>query len=101
MSTGKILVDIDPDLAELIPGFLENRQADVARLAELIASGDAPAVRKLGHNLKGCGGGYGFDQISDIGARIEACGQSGQLSGLPALRDELVNYLANVEVRYP
>lgn len=95
-----LVVRIDPELAELIPTFLKNRQADVSRLEAMAAAGDADGARKLGHNLKGCGGGYGFEQISDIGARIEACAKGGDLSGLPALRAELADYLARIEVRY-
>lgn len=100
MPDESLVVRIEAELAELIPTFLDNRRKDVEKLAELMAAADCAGVKKIGHNLKGCGGGYGFDRISDIGARIEACGASGDLSALPALRGELADYLDRVEVKF-
>lgn len=100
MSTNRILVQADPDLADLIPGFLDNRRADVTRLTGLIAAGDATAVRKLGHDLKGCGSAYGFDPISELGARIELAAIQNNLAAVTPLRAELADYLERIDVKY-
>ena len=49
----------DNDLADLIPGFLENRHKDVA-IQEAIEQGNYETIRVLGHTMKGAGGGYGL-----------------------------------------
>ncbi len=72
MSDGKILVNIDPDLEELIPGFLENRSKDLTKLQDAMGKADYQVIQSIGHSLKGVGGGYGFDEMSKIGADIES-----------------------------
>jgi hypothetical protein len=53
----KIIVHGDPDLRELIPGFLENRRKDLAALSAAVERGDFPAIQALGHRIKGDGAG--------------------------------------------
>jgi len=59
-----IVVKVDPEIADMVPRFLENRSRDVARLREALGRADAEAVRAIGHTLNGVGGGYGFPAIS-------------------------------------
>lgn len=82
-----------------MPRFLANRSADVAALDAAIARGDLAAARRIGHTLKGAGGGYGFDEITRLGAEIEACASAGG-AGLPGLARELAAYLASVDIVY-
>ncbi len=92
-----IVVHIDPDLEELIPGFLANRHNDVVALRELIGKQDFVAIRLIGHSMKGAGGGYGFDPITEFGSIIEEAALTKDskaiLGGVAALAD----YLARVE----
>ena len=95
---GKILVRVDPDLADLIPGFLNNRRKDIAAMREALKHGDFETVRVLGHSMKGAGGGYGFDAITEIGAALEeAAKDNNHEKALRGLRD-LAAYLDRVEV---
>lgn len=50
---GKILVRVDPDLADLIPGFLESRRRDMGRIWEALARNDYETIRILGHSMEG------------------------------------------------
>ena len=70
-SGGEDAVRPDPEIAPLVPEFLENRRADVVRLRTLINAGDWEAVRSLGHKMKGTGRGYGFARITEIGLALE------------------------------
>src|SRR5438552_12528577 len=67
----KIRVTVDASLQDLIPSFLDKRRKDVPKLIEALAAGDFATIRRLGHNLKGTGAGYGFPALTDIGAAIE------------------------------
>lgn len=51
--SGKVLVRVDPDLADLIPGFLENRRRDMGRIWEALARNDYETIRILGHSMEG------------------------------------------------
>jgi HPt (histidine-containing phosphotransfer) domain-containing protein len=97
--TARHRVRVSGDLRDLIPRFLANRSADVAALDAAIVRGDLEAARRIGHVLKGAGGGYGFDEITRLGAEIEACASAGG-AGLERLARELAGYLASVEITY-
>jgi hypothetical protein len=93
----KIIVPIDPDIADLVPGFLANRRKDVERLRALVQQGDYAAIKLIGHSMKGAGGGYGFDPITDYGAAIERAAQTGDGATVLAQTDLLDEYLQAVE----
>lgn len=93
----KIIVPIDPDIADLVPGFLANRRNDVEKLRALVAQGDFATIKLIGHSMKGAGGGYGFDPITDYGGAIERAAQSGDGATVLAQTDLLDAYLQAVE----
>ena len=95
---GKILVRVDPDLADLIPGFLDNRRKDIAAMQEALKQGDFETVRLLGHSMKGAGGGYGFDAITDIGAALEEAAKDNNPEKVLRGVSDLAAYLDRVEV---
>jgi CheY-like chemotaxis protein len=64
-------------LAEHTPAYLENCRNNVIAMHEALDRIDFEAVTILGHNLRGSGGGFGFQAITDIGAGLEhAAGDS-------------------------
>ncbi|MEM7541554.1 MAG: Hpt domain-containing protein [Pseudomonadota bacterium] len=94
----KIVVQIDPDIIELIPGFLDNRKNDVTRIRDLLAAKDFAQIKLLGHSMKGAGGGYGFDEITSIGAVIESAADAEDSGGISDGADRLEKYLSQIEV---
>ena len=96
----KILVQVDADLEDLIPAYLQNRRKDADAIGEALEKQDFEAIRVLGHTMKGTGGGYGFDAITDIGRALE---ESAKSRNVQAIRQEvaaLLDYLQAVEVVY-
>ncbi len=99
METARLCVEVAGELRDLIPRFLANRRVEIDALRAAVARGDFEAARRIGHTLKGVGGGYGFDEITRLGAAIEAAARSGG-DGLPGLADELAEYLDRVEITF-
>lgn len=97
MMSETIIVHIDPDLEDLIPGFLANRHRDVASLQALLDQQDYAAIRLIGHSMKGAGGGYGFDPITELGDKIETAALEGNGDAIRALTVQLTDYLARVK----
>jgi HPt (histidine-containing phosphotransfer) domain-containing protein len=95
-----ISVRVDAEIADLIPGFLENRHKDVETLREALAKSDYEAIRILGHTMKGAGGGYGFDGITDMGRSLENAAKEREAEEIRRWVDELRSYLECVEVIY-
>lgn len=96
----KIIVHVDAELEDLIPGFLENRRKDIETLQKAMAKGDYETIQKLGHTMKGAGGGYGFDAITDIGRSLEQAAKEKNAEEIRKQVGELLHYLEHVEVVY-
>lgn len=96
VTTAKVY--IDSDIESLIPTFLDNRTTDIENLKNAIAHEDVAAIKKLGHILKGTGGGYGFDFITDIGRDIEIAGQQGDMDKTEKLTMQMEKMLDNLEI---
>lgn len=96
----RIIIRIDPDLEAIVPGFLANRRRDLTIIDACLQQGDLNTIRLLGHRMKGDGGGYGFDQISVIGDRLEQAAMAHNLSALHDQLKGLKDFLARVEIVY-
>ncbi len=100
MSDEKIIVNVDPDLEDLIPGFLQNRSEDVKKLTDALEKNDFESLRSIGHSLKGVGGGYGFELMSEIGAEIETASKQDDAETVKTKIHQLDDYLKRIQVKY-
>jgi len=94
-----ITVSIDPDLMSLVPGYLKHREEDVTKIGELLDIEDLESVRRLGHSMKGTGGGYGFDRITEIGAAIETAAAAADIETVRSETASLHDYLSKLEIK--
>jgi PAS domain S-box-containing protein len=88
----------DQRLIERTPAYLRNCREGVIAMAEALDRFDFEAVLILGHNMRGSGGAFGFQTITDIGAGLE---QAAEIADAEASRkwvSELSSYLDRVEV---
>ena len=96
----KVIVHVDPEIADLIPGFLENRHKDAQTMGAALSKGDFETIRVLGHSMKGAGGSYGFDAITDIGKSLEQAAKESDVERIAQSLHELSGYLDRLEVVY-
>ncbi len=96
----KIKVEIDPDLEELIPGYLNNRRKDIESILQALQSDDFATIERMGHTMKGSGSGYGFDFISAIGMTLEESAKERSAQRIQTSVNELTDFLDRVEVVY-
>jgi HPt (histidine-containing phosphotransfer) domain-containing protein len=61
----------DPDMAELLMEFSESLQETCEKLQQALREGNVEEIRRIGHQLKGSGGGYGYPQITEAGGALE------------------------------
>ncbi len=99
-AASRITVSIDADLEEIVPRFLDNRRKDVAILQTALQANDLKTVRLLGHRMKGDGGGYGFDAISEIGDKMEQAAIREDRQVITQQIAVLADFLGRVEVVY-
>jgi HPt (histidine-containing phosphotransfer) domain-containing protein len=91
-----ILVHVDPDLWDLVRGFLANRSMDIPTIRAGLRQGDLTLIRRLGHNMKGEGSAYGLDGLSDLGAQIERSALQSDAPAIAHLTNALECYLGRV-----
>jgi hypothetical protein len=92
------VVNADPLLLPLIPGYLANRRNDLERLVSGLKEGDFLVLRKIGHDMRGSGGAYGMPPLSDIGERIEAAALAGNAATVAEATEDLRVFLELVKL---
>jgi CheY-like chemotaxis protein/two-component sensor histidine kinase len=83
-------VDGDRELFEEVANlFLEDAADKIAKLREGVVRGDAGAVAKAAHTLKGCVGYFGAKRAFDAAYRLELIGKNGTWTEAEAAQLEL------------
>lgn len=76
----------DPEMRELVDLFVGELPERMAAVREAFGAGDAESLRRLAHQLKGAGSGYGFGPISAAAGELERSVQVlGGMGSAPAL----------------
>ncbi len=88
----------DPDIvAELTGMFLKDSRSRLEAVEEALQKGDAPAVERAAHALKGGSGSMGARGMSGLCAQLEDLGASVDLSRAPELLRRIREELGRVE----
>lgn len=95
-----LIVSVDAQIAALVPRFLAHRAADVDKIRGALAGADFEAIRVAAHGMKGAGGGYGFPEISRLGAAMEEGARRRDAAAISGLVASLDAYLGRIEVKY-
>ncbi|MFK8068636.1 MAG: Hpt domain-containing protein [Gammaproteobacteria bacterium] len=95
-----ITIQCDPDLEDLIPGYMNNRRKDITVIRECLKDDNFAQIHTLGHSMKGSGGGYGFDEITDLGSRLELAALASNKDEIDQVVETLEDYVNRVEVVY-
>jgi two-component system, chemotaxis family, response regulator WspR len=95
-----ILVVVDPALAHRVPRFLQLKREEARQIVEALDRGAYARIRGIGHNLKGVGKSYGFEHITDLGARLEDAAGRAEPETIRTLAGELLAYVDRVQVVY-
>jgi PAS domain S-box-containing protein len=93
-----ILVRANPKFVDRIPVFLRNCRQNVVAMLGALDQGDFKTVEFLGHGMRGAGGMFGFQAITDIGGALEQAAESADTDASRKWVDELSKYLDRVEI---
>lgn len=66
-------------MADLLNYFLERLPDYLKGLQDSLTSGDLAVLKKLAHDLKAVGGGYGYPQITELAMKLEESTAEGRL----------------------
>ena len=96
----EIVVHLDAYLEDIIPGFLKNRRKDIKNMLKALECDDYEVIMILGHGMKGSGGGYGFEVITDIGRSLEQAAKNKNSEEVRKWVNKLSTYIERVKVVY-
>jgi len=95
-----ICVEIDEELEDIVPGFLENRRNDIVKLLSFFEERNYDELERIGHKVSGSAGGYGFHDLGKIAKSIEINAPKNNDDELSRLITEFKGYVENLEIRY-
>lgn len=96
----KTTVNIDADLKDLIPQFVENRTKDIKNLETLVEKNDSVAIAQLAHKIKGAAAGYGFVHLSELASDMEMAAKNGNTAPLKSLLEQMRTHFSNIEIKF-
>jgi PAS domain S-box-containing protein len=64
-------LNVDDEMNALKPAYLQSIAANIDAISEAVGREDYTVARKLGHQMAGSGGAYGFPEISKLGRALE------------------------------
>jgi len=91
-------VEVDEELYELVPLFMDAIRTNIAEMREAVAKGNFDLICRHGHSQKGLGSTYGFDYLSHLGYRIETAGMQKNPEEIELLLDEMAGYMEKVQI---
>lgn len=93
-----LIVEVDAELYELVPMFMDTMRNNSKEMHEALASKDYDTICRHGHSQKGLGSTYGFDYIGQIGLKIETAAMHKDDKEIQSLLDEMTSYLGRVQI---
>ncbi len=88
---------VNKAIADHVPAYLQNCRQNVIAMTAALDRADFEAVTLLGHNMRGSGGAYGFQAITDIGAALELAAENCNTDASRRWVNELSIYLDGLE----
>jgi len=88
---------VSQKIAARVPAYLQNCRQNVIAMTEALDRVDFETVTILGHNMRGSGGAYGFQAITDICAALEFAADNSDDAASRKSVSELSSYLDRVE----
>lgn len=96
--TDALTVRVSADVLDLAEAFLAHRREEVPRARAALASSDWGLLRRIGHELKGTAGSFGFGELSSIGLDLEKAAEARDPRRTGDAVAHMARYLACVAV---
>lgn len=88
----------DPDFEEILQMFVESIPEKQKTFRESFLQGEWNSLKTQAHQLKGSGGGYGYDELSIEAANLERACQSQDIDQIGQALNSLLNYMGRITV---
>jgi HPt (histidine-containing phosphotransfer) domain-containing protein len=89
--------DVAPTVSSLTPRYLKNVEKEVQELRRAEAAEDYATIQRIGHNLHGTGGSFGFPRITEFGAAMEQAAKDKEMGRVRESLSQLENYVQQLQ----
>ena len=79
--------------AEMQEMYIKHTTKELAKIQEDIDNIIIDSLRTFGHNIKGSGGMYGFEEVTSLGTGIEASAKANDRGKIKLFLEELSTFL--------
>ena len=90
------VVEVDEELLDIVPLFLESRRKDALRLGALLADANFEEVARVGHTVRGSAATFGFEALKELGSRLQRAAEGKEAGEVARVSTELTRYLEAV-----
>lgn len=80
---------------EMRAKYIERRRRDLDELRQALDSGNMEPFQRIGHQLKGNGATYGYEELGELGRRMEEAGAAKSVSEAEACVSEFVQWVSS------
>jgi len=83
----------DEEWAEMQEMYINFTSKELEKVQESMDTATMESLRTFGHNIKGSGGMYGFDRVTELGAKIETAANEDKLDDIKSFFKDLNDFL--------
>ena len=85
-------------MAAIIKEFVHDLPEEVQKLRNFLGAGEMDSLRRAVHQLRGAGGGYGFESITKLATIAETAIDANETGeSIPATIERLVEHISRIE----
>ncbi len=95
-----MIVEIDKDLEDIFPRYLQARRDDLSKLQTSLAQGDYAFLQSFGHKIAGNAGAYGLDAYGKMARDMEAAAREQNAAECWQVLEAMQVYLRELEPRF-
>jgi len=83
----------DEEWAEMQEMYISHTSKELEKLKAQLNLDSIDSIRTFGHNIKGSGGMYGFNEVTDLGLQIETAAKEENLESIKSNLEVLEDFL--------
>ena len=83
----------DEEWAEMQEMYINHTSKDLEKIKTQLNLDSIDSIRTFGHNIKGSGGMYGFNEVTELGLLIETAAKEGNLDSIKSNLEVLEDFL--------
>ena len=83
----------DEEWAEMQEIYINHTSKELDKIKTQLNLDSIDSIRTFGHNIKGSGGMYGFNEVTELGLLIETAAKEGNLDSIKSNLELLEDFL--------